>query len=123
MNAVQIFMKGVRIALCSRGFTALIDLQSNTSQKMFPFSPFKKRNQIRIRIKLLAGLDKIADYDPQKGLDLDVKEGTRLKKALKLVALPHDQPISYIVNGEKADSNLKLKNGDEIFCFLPFAGG
>ena len=83
----------------------------------------RHKKTIKVQIKLLAGLDRLEGYDPQKGIRIEVPEGTRLKYVLKTVPLPRDQPISYIVNGEKAKGNTRLKDGDEIFCFLPFAGG
>ena len=85
--------------------------------------PFKKNNVIRINVKLLAGLDQVEDYDPDRGIDLLITEGTRLKKILKMIDLPADLPISFIINGEKARLKDLLNDGDEVFCFLPFAGG
>ncbi len=86
-------------------------------------SIFKKKETITINVKLLAGLDKIDGYDSSKGIDLQVQKGIKLKKALKQVDLPKDQPVSFIINGEKVNSNTHVNNGDEVFCFLPFAGG
>lgn len=88
----------------------------------FPF-PFKKKNKISVNIKLLAGLDKIASYNPETGIKLEVVDGVRLKKALKQIELPKDQPISFLINGNKVTARERLKDGDEVFCFLPFAGG
>jgi hypothetical protein len=85
--------------------------------------PIKKKKDIRVNIKLLAGLDQAEDYDPDHGIDLTVLEGTKLKKAIKLIELPSDLPISFIINGEKASLSNKLNDGDEVFCFMPFAGG
>ena len=95
---------------------------SNTGIDMIFGSLFKKK-QISINVKLLTGLDKIEGYDPQQGFQLLTEDGIKLKKALKPIALPWDQPISFLINGEKASSNSHLKEGDEVFCFLPFAGG
>ncbi len=88
----------------------------------FPL-PFRKKNKISVNIKLLAGLDKIAGYNPETGITLEVTEGDRLKKALKQVELPQDQPLSFLINGNKVSAKERLKDGDEVFCFLPFAGG
>lgn len=88
----------------------------------FPI-PFKKKNKISVNIKLLAGLDKIADYNPETGIKLEIVEGARLNKALKQIELPQDQPLSFLINGNKVTARERLKDGDEVFCFLPFAGG
>ncbi len=85
--------------------------------------PCKKKNKITINVKLLAGLDKIKGYNPEQGLELSVNDGVKLKKALKQIELPKDQPLSFIINGNKVTANTRLKEGDETFCFLPFAGG
>lgn len=84
---------------------------------------FGNRKKIRVNVKLLAGLDSIPGYDNETGIMLEIPEQTKLKKALKSIDLPRDKPISYIVNGEKAELSRKLNEGDEVFCFLPFAGG
>jgi len=85
--------------------------------------PLKANKVVQVNFKLLAGLDQVADYNPDLGIDLQIVEGTRLKKAVKLIELPSDQPISFIINGEKANQKNRLYDGDEVFCFLPFAGG
>jgi len=72
---------------------------------------------------LLAGLYRRDGYNPETGIVMELPEGTRLKKAVKQLELPKHQAVSYIVNGEKAKPGTVLVNGDQIFCFLPFAGG
>lgn len=84
---------------------------------------FGRKKKIRVNVKLLAGLDTIPGYDSEKGIMLEIPEQAKLKKALKSIDLPRDKPVSYIVNGEKAELSRKLNDGDEVFCFLPFAGG
>ncbi len=84
---------------------------------------FRKQKKISVNVKLLAGLDQKEGYNAEKGIELELSDGTKLKKLLKMVDLPGDQPISFIVNGEKAGPHDRLSEGDEVFCFLPFAGG
>lgn len=84
---------------------------------------FRKRKKICVNVKLLAGLDQKEAYNTEKGIQLELREKTRLKKLIKALDLPTDQPISFIVNGEKAKPGDYLSDGDEVFCFLPFAGG
>ncbi len=82
-----------------------------------------RRKKIRVNVKLLAGLDQREGYDSEKGIQLVLSEKTRLKKLIKEIDLPWDQPVSFIVNGEKVKPTDRLSDGDEVFCFLPFAGG
>lgn len=84
---------------------------------------FQKKKKISVNVKLLAGLDQIEGYDAAKGIQLDLPDKTQLKRLFKEVDLPGDQPVSFIVNGEKAGPKDRLSDGDEVFCFLPFAGG
>lgn len=83
----------------------------------------QRKQKIKVNVKLLAGLDQISGYNPKTGITLEVANGTPLRKAVKSIPLPSDQPVSYMVNGNKVSDNVPLKEGDEIFCFLPFAGG
>ena len=71
----------------------------------------------------MAGLDKIAGYNPETGITLETVEGARLKNVLKQIELPQDQPLSFLINGNKVSARERLQDGDEVFCFLPFAGG
>jgi len=84
---------------------------------------FGKKKQIKVNVKLLAGLDRIDGYNPETGIEISFPEGTKLKKAVKKLNLPKQEPIAFIINGEKVDPTAKLKEGDEIFCFLPVSGG
>ncbi|MBT3226925.1 MAG: MoaD/ThiS family protein [Deltaproteobacteria bacterium] len=82
-----------------------------------------RRKKISVNVKLLAGLDQREGYDRNKGIQLVLSEKTRLKKLIKEIDLPGDQPVSFIVNGERVKPGDRLSDGDEVFCFLPFAGG
>jgi len=84
---------------------------------------FRKSKKIQVNIKLLAGLDQRAGYDAEKGIQVEIPDKSRLKRLIKEVDLPRDQPIAFLVNGEKAKPGDHLADGDEVFCFLPFAGG
>lgn len=84
---------------------------------------FGKKKKIRVNVKLLAGLDQQEGYDATRGIQVEVPEKTKLKRLLKVIDLPVNQPVSFIVNGEKAKPGDRLAEGDEVFCFLPFAGG
>ena len=84
---------------------------------------FNKRKKITINVKLLAGLDQIEGYNPEKGIDLQLPDKSRVKQLLKEIDFSEKPSVSFIVNGEKAGPRDRLSDGDEVFCFLPFAGG
>ena len=84
------------------------------------------KNSITITIKLFAGLDKdldIDDYNRQEGIVLKVAQGTRLKKAVRLIGLSDRYTVVYFINGERIGLRRKLEDGDEIVCLKPAAGG
>ncbi len=84
---------------------------------------FVAKKRINVNVKLLAGLDQREGYDPEEGIALELSKGFKLKKVVKLLGLPGHEPIAFIINGEKANPGSRLHDGDEVFCFLPFAGG
>jgi hypothetical protein len=81
---------------------------------------------ITVKTKLFAGLDKDVDvevYDRHKGITLNVPEGTRLKKVLKMIGLPDRYSLVYFIHGERVGLWKKLENGYEIAGLRPTAGG
>jgi hypothetical protein len=84
------------------------------------------KQTITIKVRLFAGLDQdsgLNDYDRQKGLNLNVPRGTRLKKVVKLIGLPDRHLLAYFINGERVGLWRKLEDGDDISCLKPAAGG
>ena len=87
---------------------------------------FTSRTTIRVKVKLYGGLDSqthISDYDPESGIDLTIKENTRIKKVLKIIGLKRLLAMACFVNGEKVGFNQSLKQGDVIFFMKPASGG
>jgi hypothetical protein len=86
----------------------------------------RSRATIQIKVKLYVGLDsraRIASYDPQDGIDLDIKENTPVKKVLKRIGLKRQLSMVCFVNGEKEGFNYRLKQGDVVFLMKPASGG
>jgi molybdopterin converting factor small subunit len=84
------------------------------------------KQTITIKVRLFAGLDQDAGlngYDRQKGLDLIVPRGARLKKVVKMIGLPDRHLLAFFINGERVGLRRKLEDGDEISCLKPAAGG
>ena len=89
----------------------------------FVFGP---KNNITVKIKLFSGLDRQAgvdDYDPDRGIDLDVSKDARLKKAARLVGLYDYDSIAFFINGKRAGPREKLNDGDVVFFMRPVFGG
>lgn len=87
---------------------------------------FGKRPKAAVTIKLFSGINRdigLTDYDPSQGIQLEVREGTRLKKALKGLGMKKLMQNAYFRNGERAGLWTRLRDGDEISCIKPSAGG
>jgi len=81
---------------------------------------------ITIKVRFFGGLDQdanLTNYDRQKGLNLNVPRGTRLKKVVKMIGLPDRHLLAYFINGEEVGLWRKLEDGDDISCLKPVAGG
>jgi molybdopterin converting factor small subunit len=84
------------------------------------------KNIITVKVSLFAGLDgdaAVDDYDRHEGIILNVPEGTRLKKVVKMIGLPDRYSLVYFIHGERVRLWKKLEDGDEIACLRPAAGG
>ncbi len=81
---------------------------------------------IRVTVKLFTGLDKDVrgvGQNPRDGMTLNLPEGTRLRKLTKTLDLPDRYSLAYFVNGKQVGLLRKLKDGDEVVCLRPSAGG
>lgn len=87
---------------------------------------FGTKDNIKVKVKLYGGLDRLADvsnYNPDSGIDLEIEKNTQLKKVLKLMGLKRNLSIICFINGEKVGLNKTLKQGDVIFFMRPASGG
>jgi hypothetical protein len=87
---------------------------------------FGPPKNITVKIKLYGGLDRLAKidhYDPDAGIDLQIKQGAPLKKVYKKIGLGRRDYIVCFVNGKKANFNEKPENNDVIFFMRPASGG
>jgi hypothetical protein len=87
---------------------------------------FGPRKTITVKIKLYGGLDRLAKidpYDPDKGIELQIKPGARLKKVFEKIGLARRESVVCFVNGKKADLGEKLENNDVVFFMRPASGG
>lgn len=74
---------------------------------------------MKVTVKLFATL---RDYGP-KYSEIDIKEGSTLQDVINLYKIPDDFPLIRLVNGEFANNEYELKEGDIVSLFPPIAGG
>lgn len=87
---------------------------------------FGKKKTITVTIKLFSGLERSAGLktcDPGKGITLQVNEHARLKKVLARIGMKNLGLHVYFIEGERVDLRARLRDGDEVYCMQPSAGG
>ena len=59
---------------------------------------------VTVKVRLFSGLDKDVNfdgYDRYEGITLNVPEGTRLKKVVKMIGLANRYSLVYFIRGER----------------------
>jgi hypothetical protein len=87
---------------------------------------FWPRTRIRIRVKLFTGLHKevgLEAYDPETGIEMDIRKGARIRAVAKQLGLPTSGRVAFFVAGQRTGPWHRLKDGDELACMKPSAGG
>lgn len=74
---------------------------------------------MRIVVKLFANL---RDFGP-KYQEMEVPESFTLLDLVRSLGIPNDYPMIKLVNGEFAEFQTVLKEGDTVSLFPPIAGG
>ncbi|MCX7991650.1 MAG: MoaD/ThiS family protein [Proteobacteria bacterium] len=74
---------------------------------------------MKITVKLFATL---RDFGP-KYSEIEIKEGSKLYDVIKHFKIPDDFPLIRLVNGDFANNDYELKDGDIVSLFPPIAGG
>ncbi len=64
----------------------------------------------------------IKGYEPEKGICLDIPEGTTVREMLDILKIPHEEVKIIMVNGIHSSLEKKLK-GDERIGLFPAVGG
>jgi hypothetical protein len=87
---------------------------------------FTKRKDITITVKLYSGLHheiSAPEYDPYKGKEIMVRDGTRLKKVLSGLGIRNLSSNAYFISGRRIGLWTRLHDGNEVSCVKPGAGG
>lgn len=75
--------------------------------------------KIKVKVKFFATFRK----DRGKVVDLEVDEGTVVKKILDFVKIPENHVAILLVNGRDGTIDQELKDGDTLSLFPPVGGG
>lgn len=79
---------------------------------------------ITVNVKLFATLRRyIPDYDPDKGIDVVLNEGSSLKGLIHALCLSRNEARVIIVNGMPRKMTDLINNGDQVSIFTPIIGG
>ncbi len=79
---------------------------------------------IRVNVRLFATLRRFyPDYDPEKGIDVKVEEGSTIEKLIRILQLPEEEARVILINGKSKMTTDTIKDGDQIHIFTPLGGG
>ncbi len=81
---------------------------------------------VKVNVRLFGGLAedaKLKDYDADKGLTINVPEGTRIKKLAKILGLPERHILAYFIDGKKVGLRDRVRHSCQVICLRPSAGG
>ncbi len=79
---------------------------------------------IRVRVKLFATLRRFfPDYDPDKGIDVTLEEGSTIEDLIQALGLPATEARVILVGGISKKLSDRVKDGDQVNIFTPLGGG
>ncbi|SFM97340.1 MoaD/ThiS family protein [Thermodesulforhabdus norvegica] len=63
------------------------------------------------------------DYDPLKGISIEVPEGASVEELLKLLGIPSSEVKIIMVDGTHARTDTRLKGNERVALFPAVGGG
>ncbi|MFH1935674.1 MAG: MoaD/ThiS family protein [Pseudomonadota bacterium] len=79
---------------------------------------------MKVRIKFFGLLARrFKDYDPEKGMDVELPEGATVRTLLGLLEVSKKEGAIITVNGIVRKAESELKEGNLIYVFHPVVGG
>jgi molybdopterin converting factor small subunit len=79
---------------------------------------------IQVKVKLFATLRRFfPDYDPEKGIDVRIEEGSSIENLIQTLQLPQNEARVILINGISKMMTDVIKDGDQISIFTPLGGG
>lgn len=77
-----------------------------------------------VKVRLFGLLPRyVAGYDPAKGIDIDIQEGTNYRDLADALQLPPGEASLFTVSGILKHSDDAICDGEEINIFMPISGG
>jgi molybdopterin converting factor small subunit len=79
---------------------------------------------IQVKVKLFATLRRFfPDYDPEKGIDVKIEEGSTIESLIQALQLPQNEARVILISGISRKTSDVIKDGDQINIFTPLGGG
>ena len=79
---------------------------------------------IRVNVKLFATLTRyFPDYDPRKGIEVEMKEGVTVEDLLRTLDLSKNEAKSVFVNGISKKITDLINDRDQVKIFTLIVGG
>ena len=79
---------------------------------------------IRVNVRLFATLRRFfPDYNPEKGMDIKVEEGSTIENLIQSLQLPEKEAKVILINGKSKKTSDVITDGDQINIFTPIGGG
>ena len=77
-----------------------------------------------VKVRLFGLLPRyVADYDPAKGISLNIQEGMFYRDLADSLQLPAGEASLFTVSGMLKRSNDTVSDGEEVNIFMPVSGG
>jgi molybdopterin converting factor small subunit len=87
---------------------------------------FRKKIPITVTIKLYSGIHcdlNLDSYDLGKGIIIQTLDGVRIRTIFNEIGMLNQSTCAYYINGKRVSLGTRLRDGDEVSCFKPSAGG
>ena len=79
---------------------------------------------IRVNVRLFATLRRFfPDYNPEKGIDVRVEQGTTVENLIQTFGLPENEARVILINGRSKNLTDMITDGDQVNIFTPLGGG
>ena len=79
---------------------------------------------IRVNVRLFATLRRFfPHYDPEKGIEVKVAEGSTVEGLIQTLQLPKDEARVILINGKSKNLMDTIMDGDQVNIFTPLGGG
>ena len=79
---------------------------------------------IRVNVKLFATLTRyFPDYDPRKGIEVEMKEGVTVEDLLRTLELSKNEAKNVFVNGISKKITDLINDRDQVKIFTLIVGG